>query len=231
MLFDVVHGVLAVVEAGVSSRLGRAEGEVECLKRGLKGLTLDVRDNFNKPLIHTLRSAQDSTVSGYANTLKQWTGKTTARVVYDSTACPFTGGCLFQMVKDKPNIAIVATTADGDVFGGFYNVSLTKQEKDFGDLNMFVFSFESHGRCMTPQRFAVKRELRGDASVRFNKNNKSGWFVKFDGGDGWFYLGNEKSETYCVYLSRGFEGIEDTTLTGKNDEFFTCCRLVAIQIE
>ena len=167
-------------------------------------------------------------MTGYANTLKEWTGKTTASVIYDSNVCPFTDKCLFQMVKGKPNVAIIATTKDGDVFGGFYNVAVTMQEKNFFDQDMFIFSFESHGRCKTPQRFVAKEDMMNFANVWFWKNDEYGRFVELNALGG-FSLGNEKSKSCCSCLSRCFEGIEDTTLTGK--KYFTCCRLVAIQLE
>ena len=96
---------------------------------------------------------------------------------------------------------------------------------------MFIFSFEPHERCATPQRFVVKEKWKDDAGVYLYTNDLVGHFVRFDGGDGWFFLGNEKSDTWCVDLSKGFEGIENTTLTGNNiEKLFTCCRLVAIQL-
>ena len=163
------------------------------------------------------------------NALKEWTSKTTARAVYDSMVDEFTNECLFQKVRGKPNIAIVATTKDGDVFGGFYSVAVTGPEGS-KDPNMFAFSFESHGRCMTPQRFAVKKGMF-KAGVRFYQDDFDRRFVWFFGGFGWFYLGNEKSGTSCSNLSAGFEGIENNTLTGTDDGIFTCCRLVAVQLE
>ena len=77
-----------------------------------------------------------------------------------------------------------------------------------------------------------EKRAQGDAGVGFYKDDSDGLFVDFwvDGAGG-FFLGNEKSETWCVDLSDGFEGIEDTTLTGTNREKFTCTRLVAIQLE
>ena len=167
------------------------------------------------------------------NALKGWTGKARATVVFDSTVDEFTHVGLFEKVKGKRNIAVVATTTDGDVFGGFYSVAVTERLKDENlfDPNMFAFSFESHGRCVTPQRFVVKEANRKcHSSVMFYMSYAFGWFVKFSGGSGWFTLGNEKSCTSCVHLYSAFEGIEDTTLTGKNRENFTCCRLVAVQL-
>ena len=165
------------------------------------------------------------------NALKEWTGKESAAIVFDSTVDEFTNHGLFNKVKKKRNVALVATTTDGDVFGAFYSVAVAKLKEDFDDPNIFAFSFESRGRCETPQRFVVKEECRDNAGVKFYKGELGGWGVEFYGGCGWFLLGFEKSDITCWNLSLGFAGIEDTTLTGKNWESFTCCRLVAVHLE
>ena len=163
---------------------------------------------------------------------KGWTGKSRATIVFDSTVDEFTADGLFDKVKGKANIALVAFTADGNVFGGFYNVAVTEQGKEFYDPNQFVFSFESHGRCITPQQFVVKNKVRSYASVMFFKNAPNGIFVDVGGGYGYFFLGNEKSDTYCYNLSHVFVGIENNTLTGKlNGGRFTCTRLVAVHLQ
>ena len=56
--------------------------------------------------------------------LKQWTGKSTASVVDDSTSDVFT---FLPDCQGKSDIAIVATTTDGEVFGEFFNVVAAKQ--------------------------------------------------------------------------------------------------------
>lgn len=111
---------------------------------------------------------------------------------------------------------------------------MTEQEHPFYDQNVFIFSFESHGRCETPQRFAVKRELKDKALVNFDKNDNAGfvWFcVDYVGC---FWLGNETSNSFCADLSCAFEGIQNTTLTGKNSynspPYHRCTRVVAIQL-
>ena len=169
----------------------------------------------------------------FVSALKQWTGKATATVIYDSTVDEFTHDGLIEKVKGKPNIAFVGFTTKGDVFGGFYSVAVTKQGGDFFDPNIFLFSFESRGRCATPQQFAVKEGWKNKAKVEFFKMNDSRGFVYFGvyciGG---FFLGNERSYSYCKYLSDGFEGLEDFTLTGQTDttrHYLT--RLVAVQLE
>ena len=166
----------------------------------------------------------------FINALKQWTGKSSATVIFDSTVDEFTNHGLFNKIKGKHNVAFVGFTTEGDVFGGFYSVAVTNFYDFFHDPNLFAFSFESHGRCKTPQRFVVKQELRHLARVRFFKGDDFGQFVQFD-GPGWFYFGNEKSRTYCHLLSAGFEGIKDTTLTGTTGVKYTCYRLIAILLE
>ena len=169
--------------------------------------------------------------------LKEWTGKARATIVYDSKIDPFTHNGLFQVVKGKPNIAIVGFTTGGDVFGGFYSVAVTEQDKNFYDPTMFIFSFESHGRCETPQRFVLKEELKEKANVYFYKEHSYGvvWFGVYLCG--WFLLGNERSDSFCCNISRAFDRLEDTTLTGQNNTDWThppfhhCTRLVAVQLE
>ena len=166
--------------------------------------------------------------------LKRWTGKSKPTIIFDSTVDEFTNDCLFQKVRGKPNVAIVATTTDGDVFGGFYSVAVTERLKDENlfDPNMFAFSFESHGRCETPKRFAVKKKFKVDAGVAFFfKNDSDMPFVEFYGGGGEFFLGNEKTETWCYNLSDCFKNVENTTLTGKNCGRPSCCRFVVSQLE
>ena len=156
MLDDIVQEVQALVESLVSSKLKQVQQEIEGLKRGLSSLSKDVYENIGKLRRYALETTQDSVVTEYANTLKQWTGKAAASVIYDSNVCPFTDECLFQMVKDKQNIALVATTTEGDVFGGFYTVAVTEQDEFFWDPDMFIFSFESHGRCKTQKLLSRK---------------------------------------------------------------------------
>ena len=167
--------------------------------------------------------------------LVQWANKTSATIIYDSTVDEFTHDGLFDTVKGKKDIALVGFTTDGDVFGGFYSVAVTEQGKALIDPNMFAFSFESHGRCMAPQRFVVKEKVNR-VVVKFYKNGHNG-FVGFwvDENFG-FRLGNERSDSNCVNMSLAFEGLENTTLTGKNGTWYEgpfhhCTRLVAVQLE
>ena len=190
MQFDVLHEVQAQVEAFVSSRVRQVGGDVDELDRCLKTLNDDVNERQGKLEQRRLDLILES--ARCASTLKQWTGKTTANVIFDSMVDEFTNECFFNKVKGRPNIAQIATTTDGDVFGGFYSVAVTEQWEDFQDPSMFIFSFESHGRCRTPQRFVVKEKWKSRACMRFFKDNCNGWFVRFDSGGGWFYLGYER---------------------------------------
>ena len=167
------------------------------------------------------------------NALKEWTGKANATTVFDSTVDEFTDECLFAKIKGKRNVVVIGFTTDGDVFGGFYSVAVTKQGDGFFDPDLFAFSFESHGRCMTPQRFVLRQFVKNEAHVEFNKGeNGFVWFYVSEGG---FTLGGERSDSYCNTMSRVFEELEDTTLTGKNGTwqgpYHHCTRLVTVQLE
>ena len=202
----------------------------------MSGLIKKVVRWFSNPPTET--NAEEQIGERSIDALKEWTGKTTATIIFDSTVDEFTDDGLFDKVKGKQNIALVVLTTDGDVFGGFYSVAVTEQDERFYDPNMFAFSFESHGRCETPQRFVVKvKDLKKKAIVFFYKDSLYG-FVWFGVNRvGRFWLGNESSKSYCCNMSRAFEGLENTTLTGQNNTNFEippyhhCARLVAVQLE
>ena len=170
-----------------------------------------------------------------ASAFKGWTGRAHARVVYDSDVDEFTATGLFEGVRDKENIAVVAFTTDGDVFGGFYRVAVTEQKRDFCDPTIFAFSFESHGRCATPQRFAPVVDPNQTAFVRFHQRDVDGWFFSFGvGGLGFVSCGNERSETWCDGGGM-FEGLGETTLTGKTwtdgcRNVHRCVRLISVAL-
>ena len=163
-------------------------------------------------------------------TLTEWTGLSGAEIIYDSDVCPFTQDDLFDAVRSKENIAIVATTTEGDVFGAFYTVAVDKRDEWFHDPDMFLFSFGSHGRCETPMRFDVKKRCLDVTRLKFYQNDFDGWFVGFYCGWDGFDLGNEKSRTWAENLSKSFKRIEGTTLSGdeRNIMSYHCARLIAL---
>ena len=151
-------------------------------------------------------------------------------VVYDSKVDSLTPDGLFEKIKDKENIALVETTTDGDVFGGFYSRAVTVKGYDVYNPDMFVFSFESHGRCMTPQRFAVIKTKKAWANVGFFHDHGGVVCYLLDGAG--FSLGLRGVGSFCENMSQTFEGLQDSTLTGKDGPGLThrCKRLVAVQL-
>ena len=163
------------------------------------------------------------------NALKQWTGKQSATILFDSNADEFTADGFFDKIQGKPNIAVIGITTDGDVFGGFYSRAVDTQN-GYSDPNIFAFSFESHGRCKTPQKFDLKPWMKIRSGVFLWKNHNKG-FIWFYVHDLWgFWLGNEKSYSCCRDVSSSFRRLEDTTLSGKNLEPYRNIRLVAVQL-
>ena len=186
------------------------------------------------PTTETFATSQlrTQTMGDCVNALKRWTGKASATIVFDSTVDEFTDDGLFNTVCNKWDIAIIATTQDGDVFGGFYNVAVTEHDRSFADPNQFAFSFEAHGRCETPQMFPVKREKQHLADIILPKDDEEGVFVQFGTPFQNFGLGNESSETYCYDLADCFCGLQSSTLSGRDGVFGThhCTRLVAVHL-
>ena len=62
--------------------------------------------------------------------LKERTGKTFSTVVDLSKVDLFTHNGLFAKVGGQPNCALFGVSTNGDVFGAFYSVAETGQEKD-----------------------------------------------------------------------------------------------------
>ena len=161
--------------------------------------------------------------------LKEWTGKTDVTLLFDSNVDEYTYEAFFASILERPNVAVIATSTKGDVFGGFYHPAITAVTKFNWDPNMFVFSFESRGRCQTPQRFVLKEYIKIKAQVvRLNKTPR-GSFLRFDAGPGEFYIGKERSRVMCFNLSEGFEAIENTTLVGQGPNQY-CMRVIAVQL-
>ena len=182
-----------------------------------------------------LNSHKPNIMASSVETMKQWIGKPHATIIYDSDVHPYTASTLFAHVRGRENIALVTTTADGDVFGAFFSCAVKFREEHFQDPNIFAFSFESHGRCATPQRFGLKPERAQRAIVSFCNYSSMGWFAWVGVfSEGAFHFGNEKSRPRCWNLSRIFEGMGDCTLSGKtwrgrDDEGYRCTRLIAVQ--
>ena len=65
-----------------------------------------------------------------------------------------------MLCREDTNVILVVVTEDWDVFCAFFSRAVPAQKEVTKDLTISFFSFESHGRCETPQRFVVKSELK-----------------------------------------------------------------------
>lgn len=75
------------------------------------------------PFLRTsFKGMELETMTKGVNTLKQWTGKANANIIFDSTVDEVTGDGLFNKTKGRQNIALVGSTTDWDVFGGFNSI-------------------------------------------------------------------------------------------------------------
>ena len=105
---------------------------------------------------------------------------------------------------------MIGFTTEGDVFVGLHSRPVTLGSESFFDPSIFIFSFESHERSETPQRFRVTNELNDLAYVR-NVDQLGNEFDEF-----WVHrviytptcvlsLGNELSQSWSCCLSAVFQ--------------------------
>ena len=84
----------------------------------------------------------------------------------------------------------------------------------------------------------VKAECKGDVCVWFwDENDDYGFVSVYDNEnvDVGLDLGNEVSKTWCSSLSSLFDGLDDTTLAGKDglndaETCHRCVRLVGVEL-
>ena len=166
--------------------------------------------------------------------LIQWVGKQHVRTLYDSANDEFTQAVFHGKILNKPSVALIGVTGDGDVFGGYYQKAVQKVDEPSTDDSVFLFSLESHGRCLTPQQFPLKRELKETAGVMLVSNNKFGFVRFYAQGHGGLWLGSPELKTCCYQLSETFTGLTDATLMGSTPSSVGSCfqlrRLIALQL-
>ena len=182
--------------------------------------------------IALVEDATDAVLQQCIRRLEGWTATKHGRVVYDSRVDPFTAHGLFTAVCQKPNIAIVGFTTEGDVFGGFYSVAVFDTCLFFHDPHLFAFSFVRDGPTLTASKFTLKAVYEKNAFVFFLENSTNG-FVYFHGGKGGFFLGGPKSDSYCQDMATTFEGLDEERFRVKpgspTGPYYYCQMLVAVQ--
>ena len=176
---------------------------------------------------------EDIVINDAIPQLKQWIQKEQCETAYDSMVDPFTKEAFYLKTLNKPNIMIIGVTTDDDIFGGYLSIPVDCCDTNFQDRLHFLFSLESHGRCPTPRFFQRREEYLGRNAVRFCQSHPYG-FLSFGSGlseKSYIFLGNRQSNSYCNNLSKEYEDLEDTTLTGKTgtNQFHSCRRVVVIQ--
>ena len=57
-------------------------------------------------------------------------------------------------IFNRKRIILIASDSNGNVFGGFLNSPIIKENMSIEDKNAFIFSLKSNGRLKTPQKFS-----------------------------------------------------------------------------
>ena len=150
-------------------------------------------------------------------TLRTWTNKTSVRIIFDSDFDEFSVWSFQRHFLKRKNLVTVGATNENDVFGAFLSVEAPRSERRIDDPNLFLFSFESHARCQTPQRFPLKEEWKTKSGYWLMDHERDGFFHVGAGRNGFIWFGNDRSESWCRDLSVVFEGLDDLALCAIND--------------
>ena len=183
----------------------------------------------------------------------QWRPTPPVHVLFDSTRDEATAQTFFRTVRGRPNVMVMATTNDGNVFGGFYALPVHRPDRESRDPNIFLFSFASNGRCDTPAIFPVRADSRGDVFVRvFSDDRLFVWFGTRNGSLGFGFNGGshgerqaqavvqmapeaDRSHSFCCNVVSAFQNLDNATLTGglssyMNGPYLKVSRIVAFQL-
>ena len=94
------------------------------------------------------------------------------------------------------------------MFGGFSSCAVTKQTENVFDPMTFTFSFESHGRCMTPRKIKLMSLYQKHVYISFTTGYR-GCYVEFGKQYGFksaFTLWVDRHDSRCESLWALFQG-------------------------
>ena len=161
-------------------------------------------------------------------------GAVDLRVLFDSSTDENTARTLFDHVKSRGRVVLIAETSKSDVFGFFYSTPVKRLGDETDDTSISALAMETHGRCERLRLFPSK-ESGEPACVRFRVGDDRG-YVCIGGRRGSVWLGGEKSRSFCCNVSGVFEGLSNTALTGQtgtswSGPYHAIVRIVAFGIQ
>lgn len=133
---------------------------------------------------------------------------------------------VFSKVQNQGNVAIVAKTACGRLFGLLYTKAVSVFDKKVMDPSISVFAFRPGDDEMPFEVFDLNDACKGRTYVRFPRRSRSGFVQVAVDGVGQLWVGTEQSDSYSESISSVFDGVSDDGLTGRNgrrqDQFYHC---------
>ena len=171
---------------------------------------------------------QSDTPLRFVPVLKTWTGAQSADVVFDSVEDGEDSWTFNATLEGKAPVAVLCWTEDGDAFGVMFTEPV--EGKCVSRHPFSVCSFESHGRCITPQRFSMNPARVDQCEVQL-RQDRNGICLLCRSGDASLLLQDGRRMSRGVGLGRLFSGMEDTTLVGlSRGAPFRCVRLVVVHL-
>ena len=161
--------------------------------------------------------------------LEEWSGKTFNRVLYDSDNDDKKASTFREKIMNHGQLYFIVFDYNNNVFGHYYPGVINKTERLFSDVDTFIFTVNSNGRC---------------GMKKFNSKGKSTWTFIYDGEDyGYYSFGcknevryealnfKEKSRIFGYGMVELFEGVGKDTLTGSNDHEYSVRKLLIIEMK
>ena len=148
--------------------------------------------------------------------LKDWTESSSLHVVYDSDIDEFSNVEFLNHCLSRPNIAVVGMTSKDDVFGVFFGAPVDTPGKAPFDPSHFIFSFQSNGRCVTPQRWFVKARAQASFFSVWFSSSECG-FLRVGDFAAKLFFGNSRSKCFAYKTGNVYDGLDNAALTGTDD--------------
>ena len=175
--------------------------------------------------------AAELVVMQNTTTLAAWAEKTQCTLLYDTRRQGWHKAQIVAALAGRSSVALVNVTRGGDVFGCYVGAPVLP-DVPVEDPAHFIFSLDANGRCQTPQMWRRNTAHAEWAEAFFLSSDRSNWIYR-SGSRGSFVVAVPGSDfSACYSISKGYNGIVDTTLTGTTSPAtFDMARLFLFQLE
>ena len=139
----------------------------------------------------------------------------------------------FERLRNRQNVLVLAKITEGWYFGVWFTRPLQRFNQKTFDPTITAFVIRSDGDVPI-QTFPVRSKLKRAVFVNVVTDSDRGFFNVGVDGVGQFWIGTQRSRSFCENLSAIFEGLDDRGLTGFSgqgeDQLFRCQSVVVYEL-